>query len=98
MRNTPLSLRKSGGFRYTARPYFQFSGDSYADLRVSLRRMRVSERVHPESLRPAAHRLSAVREGHIQEAADRRRLPAEGLRLVRDRLQGWRSETGGREA
>jgi MFS family permease len=75
--------------------YFWPSGEGNADLRVSLPELRPPAGIPAEGERRAAHDVPAVRKALVFQAPQRRRLPVEGKRLVRDRFQGQRIEARG---
>src|SRR3990172_7422742 len=67
---------------------FEF-GANYANLRVSLRRLRVPEGVPAKDGRRTADGLFGMRRSEFAQNGDCRWFSAERQRLVRDRFQKW---------
>src|SRR3989344_8160071 len=59
-----------------------------------MRVLRSPAGIHPEDERSGPQGLPRLRQVHAQETDVRRRVPAQGQRLVCHGFQGWREEEG----
>jgi len=82
----PISAERRGLATYNSVSY-RIPRGRHADLCLQVFFLRARKGRAAEDLRGAAFRLPGLRGGVVCQAVDRRRLSAQGQRLVRDRLQ-----------